>query len=83
MIEVNYEDLVADSEAETRRLLTELGLPFDPACLDFDKNPAAVATASSVQVREKAHTRSVGKWKRFERQLQPLRERLEQGGVKL
>ena len=83
MIELNYEDLVSDQEAETRRLLDGLGLDFEEACLHFDQNVAPVATASSVQVREKVHTRSVGKWKKFERQLQPLREQLEQGGVAL
>lgn len=83
LVEVNYEDLVTEPETETRRLLEALHLPFEEACLQFDKNAAPVATASSVQVREKVHTRSVGKWKKFERQLQPLRERLEQGGVKI
>ncbi|MBT8090785.1 MAG: sulfotransferase [Gammaproteobacteria bacterium] len=83
MVELNYEDLVSDQEAETRRLLEELGLNFEEACLRFDQNVAPVATASSVQVREKVHTRSVGKWKKFERQLRPLREQLEQGGVAL
>ena len=83
LIELNYEDLVSDQEAGTRRLLEELGLDFEEACLRFDQNVAPVATASSVQVREKVHTRSVGKWKKFERQLQPLREQLEQGGVTL
>lgn len=81
MVELNYEDLVSDQEAETRRLLEKLGLEFEEACLRFDQNVAPVATASSVQVRERVHTRSVQKWKKFERQLQPLRQQLEQGGV--
>jgi len=81
MLELNYEDLVANQESQTRRLLDGLGLEFEEACLHFERNMAPVATASSVQVREKVHTRSVGKWKKFEEQLQPLRERLEQGGV--
>jgi tetratricopeptide (TPR) repeat protein len=83
LVEVHYEELVADPETRTRRLLSELGLKFEVACLNFDQNAAPVATASSVQVREKVHTRSVEKWKKFERQLQPLREQLEQGGVEL
>ena len=83
LIEVSYEDLVSDTETETRRLLQALGLEFEDACLNFDRNAAPVATASSVQVREKTHTRSVGRWKKFERQLRPLREQLEQGGVQL
>lgn len=81
MVELRYEDLVADQEAQTRRLLDTLGFEFEDACLQFEQNATPVATASSVQVREKLHTRSVGRWKKFERQLQPLREQLEQGGV--
>jgi tetratricopeptide (TPR) repeat protein len=81
MLELNYEDLVTDQESQTRQLLQSLGLDFEEACLHFEQNAAPVATASSVQVREKVHTRSVEKWRKFEKQLQPLRERLEQGGV--
>lgn len=81
LIEVAYEELVADQEAQTRRLLDRLGLDFEEACLNFDKNLAPTTTASNIQVREKVHTRSVHKWKRFERQLQPLRERLEKAGI--
>jgi hypothetical protein len=77
MIEVEYENLVSEPELEL------LGLPFEEACLDFDRNAAPIATASSVQVREKMHRRSVGKWKNFEHQLQPLHDRLKHGGVAL
>ena len=80
-IEVVYEDLVADQEQQTRQLLDRVGLDFEDACLNFDKNRAPTATASNIQVREKAHTRSVQRWKRFERQLQPLREYLEKAGI--
>lgn len=83
MIELHYEDLVSDQEGQTRGLLTELGLDFEEACLHFDTNVAPVATASSVQVREKVHSRSVQKWKKFEAQLQPLKARLEAGDVQL
>jgi hypothetical protein len=81
LIEVEYEALVSDQEAQTRRLLDRLGLAFEPACLEFEKNEAASATASSVQVREKIHTRSVDRWRHFERQLQPLRAMLESAGI--
>lgn len=81
LLELNYEDLVADQESQTRQLLQNLGLDFEEDCLHFERNAAPVATASSVQVREKVHTRSVEKWKKFEKQLRPLRERLEQGGA--
>ena len=83
VIEVEYEQLVTDQECQTRRLLEALELPFEEECLHFEQNAAPIATASSVQVREKVHTRSVNKWKRFEQQLDPLRAQLEAGGVNI
>jgi tetratricopeptide (TPR) repeat protein len=83
IIDVHYEELVSDSEGQTRTLLEKLGLEFEEACLHFEKNKAASATASSVQIREKAHTRSVARWKRFEEQLQPLAERLREAGIEV
>jgi len=81
LIEVEYESLVADQEYQTRVLLEKLGLDFEEACLNFEQNITASTTASSVQVREKIHTRSVNRWKNFERQLQPLKEHLENAGI--
>lgn len=81
MIELHYEDLVSDQEGQTRGLLENLGFSFEEACLHFDANAAPVATASSVQVREKVHSRSVQKWKKFEERLLPLKKKLEEGGV--
>ena len=83
LVEVEYERLVADQAGETKRLLDRLGLPFEEACLHFEHNVAPIATASSAQVREKLHTRSVGRWRQFETQLAPLRECLEAGGVRV
>ena len=83
VIELEYEQLVSDHHIQTRWLLERLGLDFEQACIDFDRNAAPVATASSVQVREKAHTRSVGKWNNYAQHLEPLREKLEAGGVTL
>ena len=83
LVEIEYEDLVANQEAETRRLLDGIGLDFEDACLQFEKNAAPSTTASSVQVREKVYSDSVEKWRRFERHLESLRKRLEAGGVRL
>lgn len=76
MLEVRYEDVVGDTEAQVRRMLDYLGLGWDPACLAFHRNTRVVATASRVQVREPIHRGSVGRWKRFEAQLHPLRDQL-------
>ena len=81
IIEVEYERLVSDPDGQIRTLLDRLGLGFEQACVDFHLNTAPSATASAVQVREKAHTRSVERWKKFEDQLQPLRARLEEAGI--
>lgn len=83
LIEVDYETLVADHEGQTRMLLQTIGLNFEDACLDFDQNTKPSATASSVQVREKIHTRSVNRWTNFARHLQPLKETLEDAGIAL
>jgi tetratricopeptide (TPR) repeat protein len=81
LVEIQYEDMVADQEVQTRHLLDRLGLPFEDACLNFEKNAAPSTTASSVQVRQKVHARSVERWRRYEDQLQPLREKLESAGI--
>lgn len=81
VIDVEYEALVADQDGQTRILLERLGLDFEEACLSFDKNKTPSATASSIQVREKIHTRSVNRWKNYEEQLKPLRECLENAGI--
>jgi tetratricopeptide (TPR) repeat protein len=47
-----YEDLLADPEAQVRRMLDFLGLPFDPVCLEFHRSTRSVPTFSSGQVRQ-------------------------------
>ena len=83
LFELDYEQLVAEQEPRTRALLDYLDLPFEQACLDFEKNTAASNTASTVQIREKIHARSVNRWKCFERHLGPLRRRLEDKGIEI
>lgn len=71
-LEVDYEDVVADTEAQARRILDFLGLPWDPACLEFHKTRRAVRTASVNQVRQPVYTASTGRWKSHAENLQPL-----------
>jgi Tfp pilus assembly protein PilF len=79
--DISYEATVADLEPHARALLDFLELPWEDACLEFHRQSGAVATASAAQVREPAHTRSVGRWRRYSQQLQPMLETLEQAGV--
>lgn len=81
MLEIDYEDLVAHQEDCTRRLLAHTGLDWDPACLAFHRNPSPSLTASAAQVRQPIYSSSVGLWRRYERQLQPLATRLREAGI--
>jgi tetratricopeptide (TPR) repeat protein len=74
VLRVHYEDVVADLEGQTRRLLDYCGLPFEDACLNFHRNQRPVNTASSEQVRQPIYADSVGYWKHFESQLAEIRE---------
>jgi tetratricopeptide (TPR) repeat protein len=71
-----YEQLIEAPEAEVRRLLDALGLPFDPACLRFYENERAVRTASSEQVRRPINREGIDQWVPFEPWLGPLKEAL-------
>jgi len=71
-IDVRYEALVADQEAVSRVLLDFCGLDWDDRCLDFHRNPRAVQTASTLQVRRPVYRTSVGRWRRYESHLRPL-----------
>ncbi len=72
MLEVRYEDVVADLEASARAMVAWCGLEWDSRCLDFHTNGRAVRTASVDQVRRPLHGRSVGRWKNYEHTLMPL-----------
>jgi tetratricopeptide (TPR) repeat protein len=74
MLDVRYEDLVADLEDQSRRLIEFLGLPWDPACLDFHHTKTTIMTASSWQARQPIYQKSVGRWRNYERHLGPLLE---------
>ena len=77
ILEVSYERLVADPEGQVRRMLEFLKLPWDERCLNFHQNTRAVITASMHQVRRPMYNSSVGRWKHYERHLEPLKEGLK------
>jgi tetratricopeptide (TPR) repeat protein len=81
ILDVAYEDIVTQLEPATRRLLDYVGLPFEEACLEFHRNPAAIMTASSVQVRKPIYDSSLHLWRNFAAELAPLRARLEAAGI--
>ena len=75
-IEVNYEALIADQEAETRRLIAFCGLDWNDACLAPERNRRIVRTSSLWQVRQPVYRASVARWRNYEPWLGELRELL-------
>ena len=71
--DLSYEQLIADQEIQIRLLLDYCGLSWDDACMDFHKTRRKVKTASNAQVRRPIYSDSVKLWKRYEKQLEPLR----------
>jgi len=73
ILDVEYEDLVADLEGQTRRILDFCGLDWNPACLEFHKSERTVLTISVGQVHKPIYASSVGKWKQYADLLEPFR----------
>jgi hypothetical protein len=80
VLEVEYEDTVADLEGVARRLVSVSGLEWEPACLAFHTTRRPVRTASVSQVRQPIYTRSVARWKHYEPALGGLFTCLEPAG---
>jgi tetratricopeptide (TPR) repeat protein len=76
VLRVQYEDVVADTEAQVKRILDYCKLPFEEACVDFHKTKRSVRTASSEQVRQPIYKSGVEHWRHFEPWLSPLKEAL-------
>ncbi|WP_397573115.1 sulfotransferase [Silanimonas sp.] len=80
ILDVRYEDLVIDTEAQARRVLDFCGLPWDDAVLRPEDNARPSTTASAAQVRQPVHAASVGRWRSVAEGLAPLRARLFEAG---
>jgi Flp pilus assembly protein TadD len=72
ILDVRYEDVVADLESQTRRLLDYCGLDWDERCLSFHRTERPVRTASAAQVRQPIFDTSIGRWRDYEEFLGPL-----------
>jgi tetratricopeptide (TPR) repeat protein len=73
MLEVVYEELVADVEGGSRQFIEFCGLPWDERCLRFYENPRPVRTVSKLQVRQPVYKSALGRWRRYAAHLAPLR----------
>ena len=76
LLDVDYEETVADVEGTARRLVQWCGLEWEPACLQFHTGTRPVRTASVAQVRQPIYRRSVARWMHYEESLGALFARL-------
>lgn len=80
IINIQYEDLIADFEGVARELVAFCGIGWDDRCLRFHETDRPVETASDWQVRQPLFKTSLGGWRRYEKELRPLREAMEATG---
>ncbi len=80
MLELDYEQLVADPDGECRRLVEFCGLPWDDRCLRFFESKREVLTLSRDQVNRPIYASSVGRHRNYQKHLGPLRDALAGGG---
>ncbi|HVU21236.1 MAG TPA: sulfotransferase, partial [Rhizomicrobium sp.] len=73
---IAYEELIENPEAQIRKLLAYLALPFEERCLKFYENKRAVRTFSSEQVRMPIFKDSLESWRNYEPWIAPLRSAL-------
>jgi tetratricopeptide (TPR) repeat protein len=76
VLTVEYERLVESGEVELRRILAFCDLPWEESCNRFYESNRTVRTFSQFQVNQPLHNRSVGRWKKYARHLQPAAEAL-------
>ena len=76
MLEIDYEDTVANLEGQARKLVDFVGMEWNDSCLSFHENKRAVITASHDQVRQPIYNTSVGRWKKYGPRVTPLVEAL-------
>jgi tetratricopeptide (TPR) repeat protein len=77
LLEVSYEEVIANPEAQSRRMLEFLDVPWNDRCLSFHQTKRPCATASVMQVRRPIYGSSVGRWRHYEKHLGPLKTGLE------
>ena len=76
ILTVQYEELVADQERITRRIIDFLGLPWDDRCLRYWEADRTVMTLSYDQVNKPIYDSSIGRWRHYEKHLGPLKRAL-------
>lgn len=76
ILDLQYEELIADKEKVSRRMIDFCGLDWDDACLASHKNDRQIHTASIWQARQPVYNTSIERWRRYEKHLGPLMDAL-------
>ena len=78
-MEIRYEELVADTETASRRVLDFLDVPWDPIVLKFHEHAKTkpVRSPSYAEVIKPVYNRAIGRWKNYEKFLEPYLNRLD------
>ncbi len=81
ILDVSYESLAHDPEAEVRKIVDWCGIPWEASVLDFHRQDAPSMTASAMQVRRPVYTDSIGSWRRAEARFATVKTRFEDAGI--
>ncbi|MBE9042689.1 sulfotransferase [Oscillatoriales cyanobacterium LEGE 11467] len=76
IFELRYEELVTEPESKIRNLVEFCGLEWDDACLRFHQSDRHIPTASYHQVQQPIYTKSVARYKNYDRYLDVLKSSL-------
>ena len=81
ILDVSYEELVSSPVEASRRIAEYVGFDWSEQLIEIENAAEACSTASAAQVREPIYTRSVGLWRHFETELEPVRRKLVAAGL--
>jgi len=69
---VRYDELVNDTESVLKAIIEKLSLDWEPTLLDYEKKSRSILTPSNVQVRKGIYKHSILRWKKYQKQLEPI-----------
>jgi hypothetical protein len=78
-LELRYEDCVSGLEAQARRALQFLDLPWDPQVMQYRERlkSKAVASPTYEAVTRPLYTSAMGRWKNYQKYMEPCLEILQ------
>jgi tetratricopeptide (TPR) repeat protein len=83
VLDVQYEDIVANQERVSREVISFCGLAWEEGCLNFEKNDSPSLTASVAQVRQPIYSSSIDQWRNYEEELAPLAQIFKAHGISI